>query len=327
MALLPRIPDREIIAARGARSSLDPAKPYAYFVEREYSRAGEIEDVATVFLTNKECPFRCVFCDLWQKTLTDRIGDGLVAGQVEWALANLPETSHVKLYNAGSFFDPEAIPSADLPRIAERLAGKRSVIVECHPRFVDERCISFAKAIAPVKLEVAIGLETVDPQVLPRIKPSMSLEDFESAARLLTDNGIELRAFILLGPPGHCGPERVDWAKRSIDYAFSLGVECCVVIPVRPGNGIIDALEEQGLYARTNLAELQSAVEYGIRAGRGRVFADLWDVERIAGCPHCSEARSAALEQANSTQRPSAPIDCSCTRVIEPKRTAERPPL
>jgi hypothetical protein len=153
----------------------------------------------------------------------------------------------------------------------------------------------------------------------------MSLEDFESAARLLTDNDIELRAFILLGPPGHCGPERVDWAKRSIDYAFSLGVECCVVIPVRPGNGIVDALEEQGLYARTNLTELQSAVEYGIRAGHGRVFADLWDIERIAGCLHCSSARSAALEQTNSTQRPSAPIDCSCTRVIKPKCAAERP--
>jgi radical SAM enzyme (TIGR01210 family) len=315
MAPLPRIPDREIVAARGARSSLDPSKPYAYFVEREYTRAGEIEEVAAVFLTNKECPFRCVFCDLWQKTLTDRISEGLVAGQVEWALANLPETPHVKLYNAGSFFDPEAIPSADLPRIAELLVGKRSVIVECHPRFVDDRCIAFAKSIAPVKLEVAIGLETVDLQVLPHIKPSMSLKDFESAARLLTDNEIELRAFILLGPPGHRGPERVEWAKRSIDYAFSLGVECCVVIPVRPGNGIVDALEEQGLYARTNLAELQSAVEYGIRAGHGRVFADLWDVERITGCLDCGGARIAALEQANSTQRPPPPIDCSCIRV------------
>ncbi|HEX9814022.1 MAG TPA: radical SAM protein [Myxococcota bacterium] len=325
MALLPRIADRAIVAARGARSQLDPAKPYAYFVERERSRAGELEDVAAVFLTNKECPFRCVFCDLWQKTLPERIADGQVAGQVEWALRNLPDTPHVKLYNAGSFFDPEAIPSADLPRIAELLKGKNSVIVECHPRFVDDRCIAFAKAIAPVKLEVAIGLETVDPEVLPRIKPSMTLADFEDAARFLTDNGIELRAFILLGPPGHVGEERSEWAKRSIDHAFSLGVECCVVIPVRPGNGIVDALEAQGLYARTNLAELQSTLEYGICARRGRVFADLWDVERIASCPRCRAARSAALEQMNLTQRPSAPIDCSCVRAIDPNRTVNGP--
>jgi radical SAM enzyme (TIGR01210 family) len=239
-----------------------------------------------------------------------------VAGQVEWALSNLPEASHVKLYNAGSFFDSEAIPSADLPRIAELLRGRRSAIVECHPRFVDDRCISFAQAIAPVQLEIAMGLETVDPELLPRIKPSMTLDDFENAARLLLDNGIDVRAFILLGPPGHVGVARSDWARRSIDYAFSLGVGCCVVIPVRPGNGSVDALAEQGLYSRTNLAELQSVVEYGIRLGRGRVFADLWDVERIAGCPRCSDTRVAALEQMNLTQRPSAPMECACTREI-----------
>jgi radical SAM enzyme (TIGR01210 family) len=320
MALLPRIADREIVAARGSRFPLDPTRPYAALVERECSSTGEIEDVAAIFLTNKECPFRCVFCDLWQKTLPDRVADGLVAEQVEWALANLPDTAYVKLYNAGSFFDPQAIPSGDLPRIAELLAGKHTVIVECHPRFVDDRCISFAKAIAPVKLEIAMGLETVDPIVLPRIKSSMTLDDFERAARFLTGNGIDIRAFILLGPPGHLGGERADWAKRSIDYAFSVGVECCVVIPVRAGNGIVDALEAKRLYARTNLAELQSVVEYGIRSGRGRVFADLWDVENIAGCPHCSAARATALEEMNLTQRPSASPDCSCIRFIENPR-------
>jgi radical SAM enzyme (TIGR01210 family) len=326
MAPLPRIADREIVAARGPRSALDPARPYAYFVEREYARSGAIEDVAVVFLTNKECPFRCVFCDLWQNTLPDRIAEGLVAAQVEWALANLSDTAHVKLYNAGSFFDPEAIPSGDLPRIAELLRGRRSVTVECHPGFLDDRCVSFADAIAPARLEVAIGLETVDPEVLPRIKPSMSLADFERAARFLTENGIGLRAFILLGPPGHVGRQRTEWARRSIDFAFSVGVECCVVIPVRSGNGIVDALAEQGLYAGTNLAELQSTLAYGLRAGRGRVFADLWDVERLAGCPRCSAAREAALEQMNLTQRPAASIDCPCTRAVD-SNPASAPPL
>ena len=118
-----------------------------------------------------------------------------------------------------------------------------------------------------MKLEIAMGLETVDPEVLPRIKSSMTLDDFESAARFLTDNGIDIRAFILLGPPGHLGGERIDWAQRSIDYAFSVGVECCVVIPVRPGNGIVEALEAKSLYSRANLAELQSVVEYGIAQG------------------------------------------------------------
>jgi len=313
---LPRIADREIVAARGPRSRLDPTKPYACFVEREYSSAGAVEEVAAIFITNKECPFRCVFCDLWRNTLPDRIADGLVAGQVEWALAKLPGIPHVKLYNAGSFFDREAIPSADLPRIAELLAGRRSAIVECHPHFVDDRCVAFAKSIAPVRLEVAIGLETADPEVLARIKPSMTLGDFERAARFLADNGIGVRAFILLGPPGHLGAERIDWAERSIEFALSSGVECCVVIPVRDGNGIVDELGSRGLYARPNLAELESVVAYGIRLKRARVFADLWDLERLVACRECRATRSAALEAMNLTQRPSEPTECPCSAAL-----------
>jgi sugar phosphate isomerase/epimerase len=165
-----------------------------------------------------------------------------------------------------------------------------------------------------------MGLETVDPEVLPRIKPSMSLGDFDDAARFLKDNGIDVRAFVLLGPPGHIGPERTEWAKRSIDHAFSLGVECCVVIPVRPGNGMVDALAAQGLYERTSLAEIEAVVGYGIRLGRGRVFADLWDVEQFATCEHCSPARRAALERMNLTQRLSAPLDCMCNGAANSSR-------
>jgi len=326
MAPLPRIADREIVAARGPRASLDPARPYACFVEREYARSGAVEDVAAIFLTNQECPFRCVFCDLWRNTLSERIAEGLVAEQVAWALANLSDAPHVKLYNAGSFFDPEAIPRADLPRIAELLRGRRSVIVECHPRFLDARCVEFAEAVAPVKLEVAIGLETVDPEVLPRIKPSMSLADFDRAARFLTDHDIGLRAFILLGPPGHVGRERSDWAQRSLDHAFESGAECCVIIPVRSGNGIVEDLAARGLYARTSLAELHAVVAYGIRARRGRVFADLWDIERLADCSRCSAARVAALEQMNRTQRAVAPIECACTHAVASHPTHAAPP-
>ena len=30
---------------------------------------GGCVDVATLFLTNRECPFRCLMCDLWKNTL------------------------------------------------------------------------------------------------------------------------------------------------------------------------------------------------------------------------------------------------------------------
>ena len=46
---------------------------------------------------------------------------------------------------------------------------------------------------------------------------------------------------------------------------------------------------------------------------RGRVWADLWDVERFLDCPRCGAARAAALEEVNLTQQPAPRIECSCT--------------
>jgi hypothetical protein len=157
-----------------------------------------------------------------------------------------------------------------------------------------------------------MGLETVDPALLPRLNKGMRLEDFDRATHFLTSRGVGVRAFILLGPPGHRGEQAVHWAKRSLDHAFSVGVECCVVIPVRPGNGIVDELERSGYFARPTLKELEAVVGYGLELGKGRVFADLWDIEDFFDCPNCSADRAAALKELNRSQQPSASMHCGC---------------
>ncbi|HEY1809949.1 MAG TPA: hypothetical protein VGG42_15405, partial [Acidobacteriaceae bacterium] len=57
--------DRWIAEQRPSRAKLDPLRPWAFFVEEEYAAEGAVIPVATVFLTNRECPWRCVMCDLW----------------------------------------------------------------------------------------------------------------------------------------------------------------------------------------------------------------------------------------------------------------------
>src|SRR5438874_12571289 len=113
--------DRWIVSQRGPRNVVDPWRPYAWSVEPERTAAGRVEDTAVVFLTNRECPFRCLMCDLWKNTTDERVPDGAIAGQIEYALARLPPARHVKLYNAGNFFDAQAIPPADWSRVAQLL--------------------------------------------------------------------------------------------------------------------------------------------------------------------------------------------------------------
>jgi hypothetical protein len=51
------------------------------------------------------------------------------------------------------------------------------------------------------------------------------------------------------------------WAERSIDFAFSTGIECCTVIPVRAGNGAMDLLLEKGDFNPPDIHSLETVLE------------------------------------------------------------------
>ncbi len=307
------IPTREILAARGGKSAVDTARPYAFHVEPECAADGSVVQVATIFLTNRECPLRCLMCDLWRNTTDETVPVGAVAGQIEYALEHLGPAQQIKLYNSGNFSDPAAIPPADYEKIAQHVAPFQRVIVENHPKFCGQRLLQFQKLLAP-PLEVALGLETIDPRVLPRLNKAMTLDDFAASAAFLRRSNIGVRAFILLRPPYQTEEEGVAWALRSIAWAFEVGVQCCAVIPTRAGNGVMEQLATQGNYAPPTLASLEKVLEEGLNPARGRVFVDLWDVERFFACTLCGPRRAQRLAEMNLRQvvLPRVATDCPC---------------
>jgi uncharacterized Fe-S cluster-containing MiaB family protein len=353
--------DRRVLAERSAKNSVDPRRPYAFLVERELSAEGTVDDVATLFLTNRECLFRCVFCDLWKNTTGERVPVGAIPEQIDFALARLPAARHIKLYNSGNFFDAQAIPPEDFSSIADRVRGFRTVIVENHPKLCGDACVRFRdllrvrdNSLAPgggegwgegrvsldspceqrsgtlaphprplspsggeggPELEIAIGLETVHPGVLPRLNKRMTVDDFDQAVRFLRENDIAVRAFILLKPPFLDEADAVTWCLRSVEHAFDAGVGCCSIIPTRGGNGIMEQLERDGLFAPPSLAAIEQTFDAALQlaTGCGRVFFDTWDIERFCRCSACGPSRAERLRQMNFTQRVLPPVVCDCT--------------
>ena len=305
------ITNQWILSKRGEKNAVDPDKPYAFHAEQERTSAGNIEDVATIFLTNKECPFTCLMCDLWKNTTGETVPIGSIPRQIEYALRQLPPTRHIKLYNSGNFFDPKAIPQKDYDAIAQLLHGFDTVLVENHPRLVNRKVVEFRDKLK-ADLQVAMGLETVHPEVMQKLNKKMSLKDFSTAVGFLGKHDIMSRSFILLRPPFLLEAEGVEWAKRSIDFSFDAGVECCAVIPTRAGNGALEYLEKEGFFHSPNIRSLEVVQEYGIGMARGRVFADLWDLEQFAGCDQCFEKRKLRMHQMNLEQVVAPEIICNC---------------
>ncbi|MDQ2799502.1 MAG: radical SAM protein [Armatimonadota bacterium] len=300
---------RWIAEKRGPKNTLDPMRPYAFLWEEEAGPLGVPIPTATVFLTNRECPYRCLMCDLWQNTLDTRVPSGAIAAQIRHALERLPAVRQIKIYNAGSFFDPQAIPPEDYAEIADCVRDFERVIVECHPALIGDRCLRF-RALLAEKLEVAIGLETVHPDVLARLNKRFTVANFQNAAAFLAEHDIALRVFLLLRPPFLTEAEGILWAKRSLDTAFAAGASVCCVIPTRAGNGAMEALAASDDYAPPALPSLEAVQEYGLSLGQGRVFADLWDIEKFFTCA-CSPKRAARLAEMNRTQEAQSVIDCA----------------
>ena len=66
--MLPDV-DAWVLEHRGPKRVLNPARAYASAWEEEADGGGGVAPTAVVFITNRECPFRCVMCNLWTNTL------------------------------------------------------------------------------------------------------------------------------------------------------------------------------------------------------------------------------------------------------------------
>jgi hypothetical protein len=57
---------------------------------------------------------------------------------------------------------------------------------------------------------------------------------------------------------------------------------------------------------------MESVAEYGVGLGRGRVFMDMWDIERFYTCRTCGTVRGERLREINLSQTvpPRIPFAC-----------------
>jgi radical SAM enzyme (TIGR01210 family) len=308
--------DRFVLALRRPRQPHDVWRYQDLIVEDERTDEGRVARVGTVLLTGRECPWRCLMCDLWRGTVTHDTPAGAITAQIAEARREIERRGEtvrcLKLYNAGSFFDPRAVPEEDYGAIAAALLGIERVIVESHPALVGPRVDMFLDALAgsgaavdAPRLEVAMGLETAHPAALDALNKRMTVADFTRAAGFLRDRRVDIRVFLLISPPGIPRDEQATWLATSIDVAFASGASVVSLIPTRGGNGALDALAAAGVFRQPNLSDIERAIDdaHASRRSRGRILVDLWDLERFATCPRCLSARRARLHTMNLEQR------------------------
>jgi hypothetical protein len=67
---------------------------------------------------------------------------------------------------------------------------------------------------------------------------------------------------------------------------------------------------EAGEFMPPRLSSLERALERGLALRAGRVFADTWDLQKLASCARCFDARKKRLEEMNLSQRAIPAFEC-----------------
>lgn len=260
---------------------IDSRRPYALLNEREPFRdsCGNVTSmsVSTLFLTARRCPINCSMCDLHENTFSHATPEGDIVRQIEIAQQQLEPSQWVKLYNSGNFFDRQSIPPADYQAIADLCQRYERVIVENHPRLGDSLHAPFCDLIS-AQLEVAVGLETVQPRWLERIGKQMTRDQFDRYATKLQDRGIDLRVFLIVGMPGVSVSESLRWARLAVRHASLVGARHISLIPARSGNGWNRQADQLPKISLGNLADL-FADSLNDLHGSACLSADLWGFE------------------------------------------------
>ena len=185
----------------------------------------------------------------------------------------------------------------------------QTVIVENHPVFCHDQVFQFQELISG-QLEVAIGLETTHPLILPWLNKRMTLRQYEKAVKKLIARNIRIRTFILVKPPFLNEHEGIEWAIKSMEFAFNCGVECCSLVPVRAGNGIMDELEQSSFLTAPDITSLEIVIEAGLEMKKGRIFMDLWDGQIFKGCEVCKPIRLQRISAMNKYQSLQPKVQC-----------------
>lgn len=314
------MPDRnEIRNLRPTRRNGPVDRPVHFIQEEEIGTDGMVQRVNTIFLRNRECSFTCTMCDLWRDTLTNDTPEGAIPAQIDYALARLPAADRIKLYNSGNFFDRRAIPPSDYPAIRTSIRHTRHLIVENHPSLCNDELFRFA-SLFDGTFEVALGLETIHPDILPRLNKKLSPKTYRRSVHALRSAGIRVRTFLLLQLPWELDPaENRKWALRSLEYAFESGSQLVSLIPTRSGNGYMDKLEAAGQFVEPSLHQIEQTAGDAVRlaADKEIVQVDLWDLDRFSDCTTCLQERRQRLERQNRTQSPQPHIPCpDCQRGV-----------
>jgi radical SAM superfamily enzyme YgiQ (UPF0313 family) len=152
----------------------------------------------TLMMTNRGCPFNCIFCSantMWGKKTRYR-SVPKVLEEIEHIVGDLG-IGYINVSDDTLTLNRERTRSICEGILAKKIRFKWEGMTRANA--VDEDLLRLMKEAGLVRL--SFGIESGDPLILEKIKKGVKLEEIKEAYRLASKLGIETRGSVMLGHP------------------------------------------------------------------------------------------------------------------------------
>jgi len=286
---------------------------------------GKIVDAGVIILKTVGCShFReggCSMCG-YNVGSDPNASPESILRQFEHGLRDVGDVRLLKVYTSGSFLDECEVPLEASRKMLLHCRDKNvRLLFESRPEYVSPKRLDELMAIHD-DIEVALGLESSNDRILKySINKGFKAEDYEKAARLLAEKGLDVRTYVLLKPPFITESEAISDSISTVKFAAKMS-DTVSLNPVNVQRGtLVEKLWRNWAYRPpwlwSVLEVLRATTDTDVKmlcepTGGGR--------ERGAhNCGECDDVILHSLKSYSLSQDPAklGSPDCECKEVWE----------
>lgn len=201
-----------------------------------------------IFVPEVSCPNQCIYCN--QRVISGQQHmptDKEITATIERYSSTFEAGMHVELAFFGGNFT--GIPMSEQQRLFDLVRpycqriGVQGIRLSTRPDYISDDKVDFLKANGVTTVE--LGVQSLDDEVLARIRRGYTAETVERAAEIIQKHDIEVGMQMMLGLPGDTAEKALRTARRIIE----LGATNTRIYPTLVvARTLLARWYEQGLY-------------------------------------------------------------------------------
>ncbi|MBR0073319.1 MAG: radical SAM protein, partial [Bacteroidales bacterium] len=173
-----------------------------------------------IFVPEVSCPNQCIYCN--QRVISGQQHmptDEEITATIERYSSTFEEGTHVELAFFGGNFT--GIPMSEQQRLFDLVRpycqriGVQGIRLSTRPDYISDDKVDFLKANGVTTVE--LGVQSLDDEVLARIRRGYTAETVERAAAIIRERDIEVGMQMMLGLPGDTPEKALHTARRIIE--------------------------------------------------------------------------------------------------------------